>query len=250
MGRNIAVVMAVVGVLSGCAAVSEYDKSDDVIPILFKRLKCELYTAKMGTHGGKTILSTGQWEVFGFLDAVVEVKSGVAATGTYKNDFSTGAGGSAAWTLAPTLSVGKKKTFEQFYTIAFNDLNAKDCDRAEPNAVFLRGDLGVVDAAELAMASLGSGPNIEFKGGGDQNAIFSHEVEFTVSRGIGDSGPTWVIEHFSGIGALFHASRDDVSTLKVVFKRTDKAASATKSMPTISSQNLLILNTLGTIRRR
>jgi hypothetical protein len=201
--------------LSACAPFSAYDIKDDVVPLIFNRLRCELYEAREAATD-ESILYHSKWDVVGQLTALVDTSGSIGSSPSYGNAFAKG--GSVTWGMAPSITGQKLQTFKYFFRVALDDVYPGDCSDSAGNDVALRGDLGVRDAVRLASAAKAAGSRLEQIA--DQNgALFSHEVSFIVTKAVGGAGPTWVIEHYSGLGAKFGISRKDVSTLLVAFKK-------------------------------
>jgi hypothetical protein len=59
--HRLCLVLAAATSLGGCAALSEYDGMDDLVPKLFKQIKCEIYKSKQKDGPNpKSILSRSE----------------------------------------------------------------------------------------------------------------------------------------------------------------------------------------------
>lgn len=211
---RIGLVVAPAILLSGCAAFSEYDVKDDVVPIVFRRLQCEILAAKNKDIVPNSILSDNNWEVLGQLEVNVNTHGSLGSSPKMTNTFSSG---SVSWAASPSISAEKDQTFKYYFRTETSKIKPKDCKSGVQNEFSLRGDLGVVGAVRLATEATAlkdDFPSRALEGG----ALFSHQVDFTVTKSVDDTGPTWVISRFSGLGLSMGAHRTDKHNLLVAFR--------------------------------
>lgn len=201
--------------LTGCSTMGNYDVPDaSTMSAVFERLQCELYRAKSKTDPD-TVLKGGHWNAVGLLQLSVNAAGNVDPSLTYKGNL-----GSAAAlygvTVAPSISKGQKKLFQEYFTIDISKVDESDCLKVDSGTFDLAGSLGVAEAVDLASQSVDRDGG-KFLTPNSNKILFSHTIEFTFSRGFGRSGPTWTLEHFVGPGSLFGATRTDVHSLQIGF---------------------------------
>lgn len=221
MLRNgVGLIVASTITLSGCATFSEYDTKDDVVPIIFRRLQCEIIEAKDKKIVPGSVLSDGNWAVIGTLSVDVNASGSIGSSPSMTNTYTDG---SVTWAASPSISASKQQTFTYVFSMETAKIKPSDCRAGVQNEFSLRGDLGIVGAVRLATIATGLEDTFH-PSHLESGALFSHQVEFTVGKSVGKAGPTWVIQQFSGVGLSFDAERTDKNNLLVAFTRIPEAS--------------------------
>jgi hypothetical protein len=122
------------------------------------------------------------------------------------------AGTNFAFGASGTLKGARQRIYAESLDIPINAIRPRSCPLAT-ETFDLTGTLGIVEAVDLGIGSVGSDDVAQFK----KDKAFGQTIQFVVTKNVSGVGPTWTLEHFTGPGGLLGAERVDTHQLIISF---------------------------------
>jgi hypothetical protein len=111
-----------------------------------------------------------------------------------------------------TLRGARQRIYSESLDLDVASLKRRNCAQL-PAAFDLSGSLGIVDAVDLGLGSIGNDDQAKFA----KDKAFGQTIQFAVTKNVSGVGPTWTLTHFVGPGGLFGAERVDTNQLVISF---------------------------------
>ena len=225
--------------LAACAGPPDLNLPEGVtVAQIVDRVQCEVWQAAQKNP----VLKRDKWVAVVDLLLQVDDSVGLTPSVAFIHPLSVVDGTSVAATAAGQLSGARLRIFTETLTLQVNNVKERACYPRGDRGIDLTGDLGIIEAVDLAVGSVDRNSAAQFA----EKDAFGQTIQFVLTKNVSNVGPTWTLTHFIGPGGLFGAERVDTHKLVISFapgvKR--KAAPGAARIPAIDRARLLNQNML------
>lgn len=219
-------------VVSGCSSAPDLRIDGPTAAHIVNKVKCEIYMAinRKGHDPDVEVFEREDWTVQLVLTLDVTENGTLSPTIALTNPYHAAAGLLPATNLAFNAGLSATNEAHRIYSETTEFKIKKATDHAckyDQDRVRIIGDLGIEDTLRIATHSMDEGVGLYGKGATTSvknvKGGFAHTAEFTVTRSIGNTGPTWNLNYFKGPGpglsptGFFAASRKDIHRIEIGF---------------------------------
>lgn len=194
--------------VGGCAGVPPLNVGGPPgVAQIVDEIQCELLAAADKYKR----LKSENWAAAVDLSLQVDDNIGLTPTVSFIHPLVT-AGTNSTFGASGTLKGARQRIYAESLDIPINAIKPRSC-LPQSDTFDLTGTLGIVEAVDLGIGSVGPDDVAQFK----KDKAFGQTIQFVVTKNISGVGPTWTLEHFTGPGGLLGAERVDTHQLIISF---------------------------------